>query len=76
MMTKEQVHEAIDRLTEEQLNKVQMVLEQLDTEDPRGRWKSIRGLRMPEEWPPDYGNFEPVRVEGEAVSEQVIRDRR
>ncbi len=76
MMTKEQVHEAIDRLTEDQLNKVEAVLEQLDREDPRKRWKSIRGLRVPEEWPPDYGEFEAVRVEGEAVSDQVIRDRR
>jgi hypothetical protein len=75
-MTKEQVHQAIDRLTEEQLNKVQAVLEQLHTDDPRERWRSIPGLRLPEEWPPDYGNFEPVRLDGESVSEQLIRERR
>jgi hypothetical protein len=75
-MTKEQVHQAIDRLTEEQLNKVQAVLEQLHTDDPRERWRSIPGLRIPEEWPPDYGNFEPVRLDGESVSEQLIRERR
>ena len=75
-MTKEQMHKVIDRLTEEQLNKVAAVLKELEGEDPRERWKSIRGLRVPEEWPPDYGEFEAVRVEGEPVSEQLIRERR
>jgi hypothetical protein len=76
MMTKEQVHQAIDRLNDEQLNKVQAVLEQLHTDDPRERWRSIPGLRIPEQWPPDYGGFDPVRLEGEPVSEQLIRERR
>ena len=43
MMTKEQMHEAIDRLTEKQLNKVEAVLEELEREDPRERWKGILG---------------------------------
>lgn len=76
MTTKEQVHEAIDRLNDEQLNKVQAVLEQLSTEDPRERWRSIPDLRVPEEWPPDYGDFEPVKLDGEPVSERLIRERR
>ena len=75
-MTKEQMHKVIDRLTEEQLNKVEAVLEQLDTEDPRERWKTIPGLRVPEEWPPRFGKVERLQVEGESASEQLIRERR
>ncbi len=75
-MTREQVHEAIDRLTEDQLSRVQEVLEQFSADDPRGRWRRIAGLRVPDIWPPDYGDFTPVRIEGESVSEQLIRDRR
>lgn len=75
-MTKEQVHEVIDRLTEEQFNKVQAVLEELDAEDPRERWKAIPGLRTPAHWPPRFGKVERLQVEGELASEQLIRERR
>jgi hypothetical protein len=76
MMTKDQVHEAIDRLTDDQLNQVRAVLEQLSAGDPRGRWRNIPGIRLPAVWPPDYGDFRPVEVPGEPVSEQLIRERR
>lgn len=38
--------------------------------------KSIPGLRLPSQWPPRFSTFEPVVVEGEPVSEQLIRERR
>ena len=47
-MTKEQIHEAIDRLSPDQLNQVRTVLEHLSREDPRERWRSIGGLKVPQ----------------------------
>jgi hypothetical protein len=75
-MTKEQIHEAIDRLSPDQLNRVQSVLEQLSCDDPRERWRSIAGLSIPAVWPPDYGDFRAVLLTGESVSDQLIRERR
>ena len=75
-MTKEQIHEAIDRLSPDQLNQVQTVLEQLSREDPRERWRSIAGLSVPPVWPPDYGDFTAVTLSGESVADQILRDRR
>ncbi len=75
-MTKEQIHEAIDRLNVDQLSHVEAVLEQLSREDPRERWRSIAGLKVPAVWPPDYGDFKAVRLSGEAVADQIVRERR
>jgi hypothetical protein len=45
--------------------------------DPvRERLKSIPGVQLPYHWPPRFEKFEPLRVEGEPVSEQLIRERR
>ena len=60
-MTKGQIHEAIDRLNPEQLNRVESVLEQLSGDDPRDRWRKIANLKVPALWPPDYGEFTAVR---------------
>jgi hypothetical protein len=38
--------------------------------------KGIPGLRLPAQWPPRFASFEPIQVEGEPVSEQLIRERR
>jgi len=76
MMTREQVHEAIDRLDEGQLDEVRTVLEKISATDPRERWRRIPGLQMPDRWPPDFGDFQPLKLDGEPVSEQLIRDRR
>ncbi len=40
------------------------------------RLKMIPGVKLPDRWPPQYEKFEPLRVEGEPVSEQLIRERR
>jgi hypothetical protein len=75
-MTKEQIHDAIDRLSPDQLNQVRTVLEQLSREDPLERWRSIAGLGLPVAWPTDYGDFTAVTLLGESVAEQLIRERR
>jgi len=38
--------------------------------------KSIPGIWLPDHWPPKFQDFEPIHVEGEPISEQLIRDRR
>jgi hypothetical protein len=40
------------------------------------RLKAIPGLKVPDHWPPHFEKFEPIKVEGEPVSEQLIRERR
>jgi hypothetical protein len=40
------------------------------------RLKSVPGIKLPDHWPPHFEKFEPLRVEGEPVSEQLIRERR
>lgn len=75
-MTKEQIHEAIDRLNPDQLNQVESVLEQFFSDDPRDRWRNIAGLKVPAVWPPDYGDFKAVRLPGESVADQLLRERR
>jgi len=40
------------------------------------RLKSIPGVKLPDHWPPRFEKFEPLRVEDEPVSEQLIRERR
>lgn len=42
-------------------------------------WEYLRtmpGLRLPDHWPPQFERFEPLHIEGESVSEQLIRERR
>jgi hypothetical protein len=38
--------------------------------------RSMRGVKLPDHWPPQFEKFEPLAVEGEPVSEQLIRERR
>lgn len=38
--------------------------------------KSIPGVRLPDHLPPQFQDFEPIHVEGEPISEQLIRERR
>ncbi len=40
------------------------------------RLKNISGLRVPEHWPPQFAQFDPLTIEGESVPEQLIRERR
>jgi hypothetical protein len=50
-----------------------------DARDSDPVWQAlskIPGIGMPKHWPPRFGDFEPIKVEGEPVSEQLIRERR
>jgi hypothetical protein len=38
--------------------------------------KSIPGIQLPAHWPPQFADFAPIPIEGEPVSEQLIRERR
>ncbi len=40
------------------------------------RLKRIPGAHLPHHWPPQFAEFEPLHMEGEPVSEQLIRERR
>ena len=40
------------------------------------RLKMIPGVQLPDHWPPQFEKFEPLRIEGEPVSKQLIRERR
>ncbi len=79
-MTKEQIHRAIDQLTDEQLMPVVDLLEgqsRSSIEDPDlAALKAIPGIRLPAQWPPRFEHFELIEVEGEPVSEQLVRERR
>ncbi len=79
MMTKEEVHEAIDRLNEDQLRPVATLLEELLPSGKDKLWeqlKGIAGIRLPAHWPPRFGPVERAQVEGEMASERLIRERR
>ncbi len=76
MTSREDLHRAIDQLSEDQLRQVSAVVERLLQPDWWQRLARIPGVRMPAEWPGQFENVERVRVEGELVSEQLIRERR
>lgn len=38
--------------------------------------KTMPGLHLPDHWPPQFAQMEPLHVEGESVSEQLVRERR
>ncbi len=77
--TRNELHEAIDRLNEEQVKQAMALVQQLLTHKPDPLWeclKTIPGLTLPDHWPPQFAEFEPLEVEGEPASEQLIRERR
>ena len=77
--TRNELHEAIDRLNDEQAEQVMALVHQLLTQKPDPLWeclKTIPGLTVPDHWPPQFAEFEPLPVEGEPASEQLIRERR
>jgi hypothetical protein len=40
------------------------------------RLSKMPGVMLPDHWPPQFERFEPVAIEGEPVSGQIIRERR
>ncbi len=67
--SREHLHELVDQLNEEQIPQAAHALEAI--------LRGIPGLRMPDHWPPQFMEFEPLPVNGEELpSEQLIRERR
>jgi len=74
-----ELHQVIDRLNDEQAERVRALVQQLLTQKPDPLWeclKTIPGLTVPDHGPPQFAAFEPLPVEGEPASEQLIRERR
>ena len=54
-------------------------LEAAAEQQPDALWqllKTIPGIKLPRHWPPRFKHVTPIKVEGEPVSEQLIRERR
>ena len=67
--------EILEQLLDEQARRDAAQL----TEPTDPLWKCLEripGIRLPAHWPPQYPEFDPIPVEGEPVSEQLIRERR
>ena len=70
------LHELVDQLDEQQLSQATQALETIRQNAFAALLRDIPGLRVPDHWPPRYPEVEPVTVEGEPASEQLIRERR
>lgn len=70
------LHQLLDELPEEQMSAAFAALTQVQQDTLRSTLASILGLRLPAHWPPQFADFEPMPYEGEAPSEQLIRERR
>jgi hypothetical protein len=79
MQSRDELHEAINRLTEDQALKVMGVVRRFlyDGSDPVvERLSAIPGIRMPASWPPRFKPVRPLSAEGELASDRLIRERR
>ena len=77
--TRLELHDAIEQLNDEQVEHLLSLVRGflVEEEDPlRKRLRSIPGIKLPDQWPPRFERFEPLEVEGEPPSEQLIRERR
>ncbi len=79
MSSRTELHEAIDELSDEQVDLVKKTVEDLlrqsDDEALRQALMKIPGIQIGKEVDPERKQFVPIKVEGELVSEQLIRDR-
>ena len=73
---RQELHQLVDQLSEEQLREAANVLENLRRASFATLLRDIPGVRMPEEWPPRFTDVEPIPVSGELPSEKLIRERR
>lgn len=78
MTTRQDIHEAIDKLTDDQVKKVIEAVKPIVESNAYEILKGCSGIRVPEQWPPEYQVFEPIEISpGEELpSEQLIRERR
>ena len=78
MGCREELHRAIDKLTDKQVesvkNNVDALLERSHDESLHELLR-IPGIRLGRDRDPNYNRLEPIKVEGELASEQVIRER-
>ena len=47
-----------------------------DPDPVQERLRTIPGVKLPVHWPPWFRRVEPLKVEGELVSERLVRERR
>jgi hypothetical protein len=75
MTIREEINEVLQDLDDEQLQQVLQAIKPI-VNDPFAGLRGVPGIHLPEHWPPEFEEFEPIKVEGEPVSEQLIRERR
>jgi hypothetical protein len=71
------LHQLVDELSDQHLPQATQALEALRQASLEGILRSVPGLRMPDHWPPQFVDFEPLPIaDDELPSEQLIRERR
>jgi hypothetical protein len=76
-VSRQHLHELVDQLNEQQIPQAAHALEAIHDASLEAILRGIPGLRMPDHWPPQFMEFEPLPVTGEELpSEQLIRERR
>lgn len=71
------LHQLVDQLNEEQLPQATQAIEAIQQASFETVLRSIPGLRVPDGWPPQFVDFEPLPVSSEELpSEKLIRERR
>jgi hypothetical protein len=74
---RQHVHELVDQLNEQQLPQAAHALEAIQDASLEAILRAIPSLQMPDHWPPQFVEFEPLPVTGEDLpSERLIRERR
>lgn len=76
-VSRQDLHHLIDQLEEQEFGKAASALESIRHASLEATLRGIPGLQMPDHWPPQFVEFEPLPVSGgELPSEQLIRERR
>jgi len=75
--SRQHLQELVDQLNEQHIPQAAHALEAIQDASLEAILRGIPGLRMPDHWPPQFVEFEPLPVYGEELpSEQLIRERR
>lgn len=70
------LHDLVDQLDDREIPQAAQALENIRRNSIPDLLRDIPGLRVPDHWPPQYPDVEPLTVPGESASEQLIRERR
>lgn len=76
MTNREELSRVIGQLSQDQLEEVMKVVQELLTGDQLEKLRRTPGVLVPAQWPSRFPKVEKLVVEGEPVSEQLIRERR